>query len=730
MKLLILFSIFLLISLIISGTSGDIPQSSPEDPIYIGVLLPLTGTEGHPLYEALQYGVDQINRGGGIGGRPVQVIFRDTNNGNFLTYAKELVQDPRIPVVIGPYTSDELFKISDLFIRNQKVLVSPSASSDEIFRAFSGTGNVWRLTTNDRDITSVIMQHINNHNGKSVAILSPNNSYGMTFYDWIPFWAIDTGINLTGNLQYTSSDEIPVDLSELATANPDYIIFLTSGSNKDISSALKTLSTIHSSSHLYLIQPNINENGNVVEKSDTTTVLHKLISGQWQFSNMSSTSISLPDDTLLLLSPPQDSDFAEAYATYSGAKPSSYVSEVYDSLLVSAEIMARFTIHSNQSPMKAANSVLGNGTGKLTPRTELGIQSAFEMIQHDEIPIMTGATGPLTFVPEGTDRENPQYQTYQIRDGIVTEDPISYQVIDKNQISPGYFSDIEENESHPDNKPPAKDFWAVIGGLSQDWSNYRHQADALTVYQLLKWNGVPDDHIILLIYDDIPYDPRNVKPGEVFHIPDIQEVRTTATLDYSGSQVNKEDIERVLTGSGQEQNLPVLGSDQNSTVLVYLASHGSDGGNLIIDDGKDMITPEEFSSIVDKMKTNKKFGKMLIVLESCFSGALADQVTTPGVLLMTASGKNETSKSTTYDSALSLWISDEFTNQLSMVINQSDEQLSIGKLYEKIYGAVRSSHPGIYNYNNSFPLSTPAGEFFGFLYSDLDQKRPELFNST
>jgi len=702
---------FIPILLIILTVTGSNTSSDTKTPVYIGALLPLTGPEGLPLFEALELGEEQINSAGGIGGRPVHIVYRDTRTGNLTTYARELAKDPEIQVVIGPYTYDDLFAISDLFERNEKVLVTPSASSDEIFRAFSGTGNVWRLTTNDRDITSVVVQHLTAHHAQSVALLTPNNSYGRTFYDWIPFWTLETGVDLTGSIMYTGSGEIPAAISHLQEQDPDYIIFVYSGTNQDIVTALKTLKAEKSQSHLYLIQPNMYKDRYIQVKPDTATLMGTLVSGQWELQSTSTVSVPLPDDTLILMSPSPDPAFIKEYTGFSGKEPSGYVSEVYDSLLVSAGIMARFISHPEQSPMKAANTVLLNGSGRETQRTVSGIRTALQMILNEQIPVMTGATGPLTFVPDGPDRKIPWYQTYTIKNGLVTGDPIQYQAIGKKEISPE-GQGVPQSGIHQENTTGG-DFWAVIGGLSRDWSNYRHQADALTMYQILKEQGVPDDHIILMVYDDIPFDPRNIKPGEVFHIPKQEEVRKTAIPDFSRDQMNKQMVEDIVSGTGPSPDSPALGSDEKSTLLLYLASHSAEGGRLIIGKGEEMINPDEFAGMIEKMKDNKKFGKMLIIIESCFSGSLADRVTTPGVLLMTAAGKNETSKSAIYDSELSSWISDEFTSKLTSIIRESGDLGSVRDLYAKIYPAVRSSHPGIYNLNNSFSLDTPMSVFFG-----------------
>lgn len=53
-------------------------------------------------------------------------------------------------------------------------------------------------------------------------------------------------------------------------------------------------------------------------------------------------------------------------------------------------------------------------------------------------------------------------------------------------------------------------------GPSTTWANYRHQADAFAMYQLLRQSGYDDDHIILIIEDNLASDPKNVYPGQIF----------------------------------------------------------------------------------------------------------------------------------------------------------------------------------------------------------------------
>ncbi|MBN1166903.1 MAG: ABC transporter substrate-binding protein [Methanospirillaceae archaeon] len=683
-------------------------SAGEDNVIYIGVLLPLSGSMGTPMADALELAVQQINEAGGIGGKPVSLVMRNTQTGDCMTYAKQLAKDPRIRVVIGPYTSDDLFATADIFMKNHKVLVSPTASSDEIFRAFSETGSVWRTISGDGDITSVIMQHIAAHDAESIALLTPDSSYGKTFYDWIPFWAIETGISVTGAEEFSQPEQIPAAIKELAADDPDYLIFVNSDDNSEIVSALDALEKLDYQGNIYLIYPGVDEKGRLTERLGTGSLLSGMISGKWKLQNESVSTTTLPDDTLILMSGPLEDAFSEEFEEISGEQPSGFVPQAYDAVLVASAIMARFTAYPDKSPKHAAESILLKVTGDSLPRTPEGFQTAFDRIKQGDAPIITGATGPLVFKPEGTDPEIPWYGTYTMERGMVIEDPILYRDLTKTAA-------IEEPEDSSGTPQPDDalygDFWAVIGALSRDWANYRHQADALTVYQYVKDQGVPDDHIILLVYDDIPYDTRNKKPGEVYHTPEEMEVRTEAEPDYIGDTINKQMVHDVLLGTGGFKDNPLLLSDENATVLLYLSSHGAAGGELLVGKGEEQISPEDFSLIIEKMAEEKKFKRMLVVLESCFSGATVENVNTDNVILLTAASGNETSKSAIYDSNLAIWLSDEFTDELISTLEAADPRMPLHDLYQELYRNVRSSHPTLVRGNSS--LNIPAKVFFG-----------------
>ena len=78
--------------------------------------------------------------------------------------------------------------------------------------------------------------------------------------------------------------------------------------------------------------------------------------------------------------------------------------------------------------------------------------------------------------------------------------------------------------------------WAVIACTSRYWFNYRHIANALSIYRSIKRLGIPDSHIILMLGDEMPCNPRNPRPATVFNNArkQINVYGEDAEVDYKG----------------------------------------------------------------------------------------------------------------------------------------------------------------------------------------------------
>ena len=118
--------------------------------------------------------------------------------------------------------------------------------------------------------------------------------------------------------------------------------------------------------------------------------------------------------------------------------------------------------------------------------------------------------------------------------------------------------------------------FAVIVDTSAFWFNYRHASNALSIYTLLKENGVPDDQIILMLADDVACNPRNPHAGRVFNTDDQQTRRNVygehVEVDYRAGEVTVETFFRLLTDRLPHGTAPSkrLITDDRSNILLFM----------------------------------------------------------------------------------------------------------------------------------------------------------------
>ena len=106
--------------------------------------------------------------------------------------------------------------------------------------------------------------------------------------------------------------------------------------------------------------------------------------------------------------------------------------------------------------------------------------------------------------------------------------------------------------------PALSDQYAVLVQGSNGWLNYRHEADVLSIYQMLKANGYNDDHIILITADDCANAPENTDVGAVRTDPGGQNLRQGAVIDYRNADLTPQDICNILKGVKTDRTPIVL----------------------------------------------------------------------------------------------------------------------------------------------------------------------------
>ncbi len=113
---------------------GVVAQTTTaEETIKIGALFAVTGPAsnlGAPEARTAEMLVEKINAGGGILGKKIVLIVKDTGGSpeKAVSFAKQLIEEEKVLAIIGPSTSGETMQIKPICEERQTILVSCAAA--------------------------------------------------------------------------------------------------------------------------------------------------------------------------------------------------------------------------------------------------------------------------------------------------------------------------------------------------------------------------------------------------------------------------------------------------------------------------------------------------------------------------------------------------------------------------------------------------------------------------
>ena len=170
-------------------------------------MLPLSGSADLGQQVPLEWAVANVNHAGGVAGARVELALADLSSEDVATAARRLLADASVLAVIGPDTSAAAVDVAPWFIQARKPLISPSATSGDLFRMFAGKKYFWRTVESDISQVQTLVLLASRAGAHRVALLSSGDSYGNTFFDWALLFAganpfessfgahYDTGLN-------------------------------------------------------------------------------------------------------------------------------------------------------------------------------------------------------------------------------------------------------------------------------------------------------------------------------------------------------------------------------------------------------------------------------------------------------------------------------------------------------------------------------------------------------
>ena len=412
-----------------------------------------------------------------------------------------------------------------------------------------------------------------------------------------------------------------------------------------------------------------------------------------------------------------NSGFGVSYEAIYGRVPYAGEAEVYDAVLITT-LASIWAEQHNEKDLNKAISALLNGTAVSQGGWTAGmIANYYHAIMAGETPAISGATGTLDFDSQYyTTIRSTSYARWITYNGKMVI--IDYYSRNSDEHSSSPIAAWEWKKRHMQNMdgngnvidyPELKDNYAVLVAASEGWQNYRHQADVLGMYHYLKGMGYDDDHIILIMADDIAHNERNPLQGVIRRELDGENLYEDVHIDYQLGDLTLNDLKQILTGEPSEAYPVTLGSSANDNVLFFWSGHGTQQG------WKWKETENLNADFARPMFSAMKFRKMFAIIETCYSGGVAQDCTgIPGLLMMTAANPYETSKADAFDNELQVYLSNTFTSSILSQL-ESNPQTVIRDLYLHAFDKTNGSHVMVYN-----------SDYYGNLYlNDMGEYYPK-----
>ena len=637
-----------------------------------------------------------------------------------------IAADEQYAAVIGPANAAKASMAAQLCMATQKTLLLPETANAEFQRIYASKEYVYCLTQNDVMQAEVMFSLLregnllNDNQFNRVALIASDDTYGDTFRQWFGYLATER--YLSTDYVGILSDRLPVETAirqwiqgDAAEGSFSPYLFFASSRSEDLLRADAELTRLkeESGSPLFLFFNRM---------FCTGTPLSGQVASQIQNTYEG-----------VEVAPNPSSGFAACYQAKFGEEPLSGEAQLFDALSLLYYALTAMEAHdaplfadsTDDLGLPARSSMLNDYLVQVVDGRESVPQGwlsgnanlIFSLLRNGYYPDIDGVSSDLTFDSRyHCAVTHSIYRHWRLHRGqCVTLEYLSADGSDHTVSSIEEWStqvQVIQKLQDKDTQlsyPTRTGNYAVVVAASSGWSNYRHQADALAMYRLLKQQGYDDDHILLIMEDDIAYHPYNPYQGVVKVTPDGENLYgKEIQIDYKMSDLSPYDLQNILSGTPTSHTPVVLPTSAGDNVLVFWSGHGDYG---LLNYGKQTVTAQQLKETITEMKANQKFRKLFFVIEACYSGSVASYCEgTDGILFMTAANGVETSKADMKDPQLNVYLSNGFTRGFQQKITENPS-VTLRDLFYHVATQTVGSHASIYNQ-----------EHYGNMYTDSMQE--------
>ncbi len=220
-----------------STGNGDPASGAGSDPIYIGCILPMSGSsayDGESAMNGAKAAAKYINDNGGIlGGRTIELVIEDsaTDPDTAASAAEKLINSDHVSALIGGFNSSCTAAVMPIAAQYGVPLVTAIATSAKL----TEEGNEWffrAVGISSLYISSFAEKVINEIGGKNIAYIYENGDWGLgsvtAFQQCVEGLG---GTTLTTQVVNSTDADLYTQLTAIKNANPDAVYAVSNLAN-------------------------------------------------------------------------------------------------------------------------------------------------------------------------------------------------------------------------------------------------------------------------------------------------------------------------------------------------------------------------------------------------------------------------------------------------------------------------------------------------------------------
>ena len=215
---------------------GSLAVAAPAaEPIKIGAFFALSGPAapiGTPTKLVAEMVVDQINKAGGINGRPIELVVGDTESdpAKAASIAKKFIFSDKVAAIIGPTSTGEGMQVKKIVEEAGMPTFMTVGGDPPIMKETGPFTYIFKSPQRSSTAVKKLYGYLKEKKLTKVALLTASDPFGKDGVVWLKKLAPDFGLTLVAEESFGPKDtDMTAQLTKIKNAAPQAIIVWTIG---------------------------------------------------------------------------------------------------------------------------------------------------------------------------------------------------------------------------------------------------------------------------------------------------------------------------------------------------------------------------------------------------------------------------------------------------------------------------------------------------------------------